>query len=345
MSKNANKNKAPLPLPQVVFGTSGLGNLYEDIPYASKLQVVEQCMKGEPREITVFDSAGKYGAGLSLHVLGKCLQDLNVDSSRVLISNKLGWFQTPLLTQEPTFEPGVWKGIKNDAEQRISYKGIKECYRQGNELLYPYRAALLSVHDPDEYLSTADSAEEAQLRYTEILEAYRALLELREAGEIIGVGVGCKDWKVVQRIAADVDLDWVMIANSLTIHSHPQELMDFIEELQKRGVCVVNSAVFNGGFLTGGDHYNYRLVDRSTKAGQDLYDWRDQFWSICDKHGVKPAEACFNFSFNVPGVASIALNTTKPEKVMPNINMTSKIIPSAFWEEMHALGLLERVFG
>src|SRR5690606_40256617 len=75
--------------------------------------------------LTFFDSAGKYGAGLSLESLGKCLAQLGTDPSKVIISNKLGWYRVPLETAEPTFEPGVWKGLNYDAVQRISYDGIK----------------------------------------------------------------------------------------------------------------------------------------------------------------------------------------------------------------------------
>ena len=35
-------------------------------------------------------STGKYGAGLSLEVLGKCLSELHIPKDRVIISNKLG---------------------------------------------------------------------------------------------------------------------------------------------------------------------------------------------------------------------------------------------------------------
>jgi D-threo-aldose 1-dehydrogenase len=103
---------------------------------------------------------------------------LNVNPSDVLISNKLGWLRTELKTAEPTFEPGVWRNLKHDAVQQISYDGILECYEQGNNLLGDYRAELVSVHDPDEYLAAAEDEQERAQHYRDILEAYRALNEL-----------------------------------------------------------------------------------------------------------------------------------------------------------------------
>ncbi|NEU70247.1 aldo/keto reductase [Spirosoma agri] len=326
-------------LPPVIFGTSGLGNLYEATPCETKRAIVKASIDHSPAK-AVFDSAGKYGAGLALESLGQCLSDLNVAPEDVLISNKLGWYQVPLTTPEPTFEPGVWKGLTHDAIQKISYEGILECFHQGNQLLGSYRSQLASVHDPDEYLARATSPDEAEALYRDILDAYRALAELKNAGQIAGVGVGSKQWRVIERLASDVELDWVMIANSLTIHDHPAALIDFIQTLNRRGVRVINSAVFNGGFLIGSDYYNYQLVDKQTTEGKSLYAWRDKFWSVCQRFDVQPAEACFNFGFTVPGVSSVALSTTKPAKVKPNIEMATKKIPPAFWTALVDEGLI-----
>ena len=78
-----------------------------------------------------------------------------VDPSAVIVSNKLAWKRAPLLTDEPTFEPGAWVGLKNDATQDISYQGILDCYEEGNALLGEFNARVVSVHDPEQYLAAA----------------------------------------------------------------------------------------------------------------------------------------------------------------------------------------------
>ncbi len=332
------KNK--IILPPVVFGTSCLGNLYEALPYQTKLAIVKECVTNAAGDVVIFDSAGKYGAGLALEMLGTCLSEIGVPVDKVVISNKLGWIRTPLVGEEPTFEKGVWKDLKYDAVQKISYEGIIECYHQGNELLGKYEAQMVSVHDPDEYLAAATDEADKEKRYADILEAYRALNDLKEDGKVSSVGIGSKDWKVIERISKDVDLDWVMIANSLTLHSHPKALFDFIDTLHKKGVEVINSAVFNGGFLIGSDYYNYKLVDKTTSKGKALYDWREDFFTLCDKFSIKPAEACFSYGFKIPGVVAVALNTTKPDKIKLNVSMATKTIPEAFWEAMVKEGLI-----
>ncbi|WP_412467960.1 aldo/keto reductase [Pedobacter sp. KLB.chiD] len=327
-------------LPPVIFGTSSLGNLYQAVDYGVKLEIVKACLASS-KPVAFFDSAGKYGAGLALESLGKCLADLKVAPKQVVISNKLGWYRTPLLTPEPTFEPGIWKDIEHDAVQMISYDGILKCFEQGNELLGDYHAQMVSVHDPDEYLFASNSQEDYKERYQHILDAYMALAELKSAGLVSSIGVGAKDWKIIQSIVADVDLDWVMIANSLTVKSHPPDLIAFIKELNQKNIKVINSAIFNGGFLTGGDFYNYQPVDAGSLTGKALLDWRDKFYQVCKTFGVLPAEACFSFSAGFPGVKSIALNTTRPEKVAVNAALAHKEIPVGFWQEMQKQGLIE----
>jgi D-threo-aldose 1-dehydrogenase len=320
-------------LPPIIFGTSSLGNLYQSLSYETKRNIIKECIEHSFGK-ALFDTAGKYGAGLALEVLGKSLADLHVHPDDVVICNKLGWYQTELLTPEPTFEKDIWFDLKNDAVQQISYDGIMKCFDQGNSLLGIYSAKMVSVHDPDEYLAAAKDEIEEEQKYQDILEAYRALAELKRQKLVTSIGIGAKNWKVIERVVADVELDWVMIANSLTVKSHPEDLVRFIANLKEKNIVVINSAVFNGGFLIGSDFYNYQKVNKHTVEGEALYQWRSNFFALCSKFNVKPAEVCFDFGFNIPGVSSIALNTTRPEKIKENIMMVNKKIPEDFWKAM-----------
>lgn len=339
MLEENNNVMTGIEIPSVIFGTSSLGNLYKDTGIATKKEIISECIINTPGK-PVFDTAGKYGAGLALETLGYCLESLDIDPDKIIISNKLGWFQTDLVTKYPTFEEGVWVNLKNDAVQKISYEGILACFEQGNQLLGKYTAQMVSVHDPDEYLMGVEDPGEKEERYHDILNAYKALLELKEQGKVKSVGIGSKDWKVIQRICAEVKLDWVMIANCLTIHDHPQHLINFIGELHDKGISVINSAVFNGGFLIGSDHYNYKKVNKNSTRGSNLYLWRYRFYALCRKFNIEPAQACFDFGFNIPGVIAVALNTTRPEKVIININMVNQSVPYKFWEAMHDAKLI-----
>ena len=336
--------KAPkLKLSPVIFGTSSLGNMFEVIQEELKYTIVSECVRLS-KDNVVFDSAGKYGAGLSLEVLGKCLKRLNVLPERAIISNKLGWLRTELASEEPVFEPGVWKGLKHDAIQKISYDGIMECFEQGNELLDGYSPHMVSVHDPDEYLETAKDPKHEKQHYANILQAYQALEQLKLQGKVKAIGVGAKDWRVIRRIANDVPLDWVMFANSVTIKTHPQELIDFIQELDSKEIMVINSAVFHSGFLVGGDYFDYKLVNVGSPESDALFHWRKKFFSICRKFEVAPTAACVQFALHIPGVKSVALNPTEVKHVHENLRLPSLAIPTEFWKALKTEGLIAREY-
>lgn len=338
-----NIDKKNLRIPSVIFGTSGLGNLFVARDEQTKLDIIEECVKQSEGKV-FFDSAGKYGAGLALETLGKCLKQLKVKPKDVIISNKLGWLRTELKAAEPTFEPGVWKELMYDAVQDISYDGIIRCFEQGNQLLNGYIPQWVSVHDPDEYLNNAKDREHEKKLYRNIVDAYKALSDLKVQGKVQAIGVGAKDWKAIRRIVTDVQLDWVMIANSMTIKKHPAELIRFMKELDKRGISIINSAVFHSGFLIGTNYFDYKFVKPTTAANKALFKWREKFFKVCHEFDVKPAEACVQFALNVPGVVSVALNTTEAKRVKENIEMAYKKLSAAFWERMKQDGLLEEEY-
>ena len=334
--------KTGLSIPPIIFGTSCLGNLYHALSEQTKFDLLTNMFQHVEKHVAL-DTAGKYGAGLALEVIGKGLKTLQIPRENVLISNKLGWRRVPLQTPEPTFEPGVWVDIAYDAVQDISYDGILRCWEQGCQLLgEAYAPQLVSVHDPDEYLAQANSQEEKTRHFDDIIEAYRALRELKQQGQAAAVGVGAKDWKSIRDIAREAELDWVMLANSLTIFSHPPELLQFIEKLRQQQIGIINSAVFNAGFLTGGEYFDYRKVDPNNKEDAPLFQWRARFFALCAQHNVSPAIACVQFGMSPPGVVSIALNTSKPQRVRQNVTSIAAHIPNEFWIALKTEGLIDQ---
>ncbi len=333
-------NHERLVLPLVIFGSSALGNLFEAPSDKRKLEITQAWMNnGSPN--VLLDSAGKYGAGLALECMGNSLRALEVAPGNVTISNKLGWYRVPLRTAEPTFEPGAWIDIEHDAEQRVSRQGILDCWDQGCELLgEPYRPQLVSVHDPDDYLAAATDDADTDRRRQDLLDAYEALAELRDAGQTNFIGVGSKDWQVARYIAEHVALDWVMIANSLTLYTHPAELLRWMDELASHGVAVINSAVFNAGFLVGGDFFDYRKLSPDSVDDRPLFVWREKFLELCKRHRVSPVAACIQFGLSPPSVQAIALNTGSPARVAQNLAMARTMLPDEFWAEAKHLQLV-----
>ena len=329
-----------LRVPPVMFGSSALGNAFQSIPEQTKRAVVGQWIEHVTPPVFI-DTAGKYGAGLALEMLGQALDRLDISPEELIINNKLGWKRALLRGAEPNFEPGVWVNLQHDAVQSINYDDILDCWQEGIRLLGGrYVPRLASVHDPDEYLAAAASFAERERRFEDVLEAYRALFDLKSAGQVAAVGIGAKDWRIAREIDATVQLDWVMLAGSCTVLNHPAELLEFIASLAKRQIPIVNSAVFHSGFLVGGRHFDYRVANPETATDRRLFTWRKAFVALCHGHGISPAHACIQFGLSPPGVVAVALNTSHPDRVAENVASVLTKIPDSFWAAMKEEGLL-----
>ncbi len=326
--------KTEVPVPGIIYGTSYLGNLYKELTEEEKLALMREWFNVADGLVAI-DSAGKYGAGLALETIGKGLEKLGVNPEQVTISNKLGWYRIPLETEEPTFEPGAWVNLKYDAVQKISYDGIIQCWKQGCELLGPkYKAELVSVHDPDEYLAAANDETDKAKRLQDIKDAYKALFELKAKGEVKAVGIGSKDWLTIEMLYNEVKFDWVMFANKFTLYHHPKEIIDFMSKLEKDGVGIINSALFNAGFLTGGDYFDYRLINKNDPENRHLFVWRDKFHRICKKFDISPGDACLKFGTSAPQIAAVALNPSKVSRMKHNVEVLNTEFPVEFWNAL-----------
>ena len=352
-------------LSPIVFGTSCLGNLYREIPFETKVEIAAEWFKAFNRP--VIDSAGKYGAGLSLECIGKALKALGKKNGDLTISVKLGWRRSrrlrrlgdkpPYQFEEPTFEPGAWKGIEYDAMQDISYDGILRCYEEAKDLLGGFPINLVSVHDPDEYLFHAGAprargiprakraAKRAQcgvrrddedsafsLALCEIKDAYRALFELKARGDVESVGIGSKDWHAIEMLWREgVRFDWAMFACQPTILVHPPELISFVNELKSAGVTLIDSAVFNGGFLLGSDMLDYRKADPEKDSA--AFAFRERYLGLCRRYGLDPAAPAVQYAYRL-GFDSVALNTSSPKRIIQNASYASVSVPDNFWREI-----------
>jgi D-threo-aldose 1-dehydrogenase len=314
--------RTALRVPPIVFGTAGLGNAFEPVPDQRKTAIICEWFRNVAPPIFI-DTAGKYGAGMALEVLGRTLEHLDVAPNEVIIINNLAGKRA------------------HHARKDTSYDGIFECWEEGCSLLGGrYVPQLASVDDADEFLAAAASLAERDRRFDDLLGAYRALGELKDAGLLLGVGAAAIDWRMLQEIDRSIKLDWVMLANNFTVMNHPPELIDFIADLARREVAIINSGVFHAGFLVGGPRFNGRALSPDNGADARLFSWRKSFVALCEGNGVSPAHACVQFGMSAPGIVAAALDTTRPERVSENVELVLKKVPESFWSSMKEEGLL-----
>ena len=75
--------RTDISVPPIIFGTSCLGNLYETLSDATKYQIMQEWFNHQHPPV-ILDSAGKYGAGLALEVIGSGLKAMNICSDDVV---------------------------------------------------------------------------------------------------------------------------------------------------------------------------------------------------------------------------------------------------------------------
>ncbi len=138
------------------------------------------------------------------------------------------------------------------------------------------------------------------------------------------MGIGSKDWTIIKELYEQVPFDWVMFANSFTIFRHPAEILEFMDQLNRDGVGIINSAVFHGGFITGGANLTTRRWTLLLKRDRNLLAWRKAFEAICQEFQVSPGDAALHFGLSHPAIVSIALNTSKPDKMNRNVEILQK---------------------
>jgi D-threo-aldose 1-dehydrogenase len=123
--------------------------------------------------------------------------------------------------------------------------------------------------------------------------------------------------------------------------SHPPETLDFLTELETRGIAVVNAGVFDGGFLVGSEQLHSQRIDASNLNNEPLFKWRRAFTALCHGHGVAPGHACVQFALSAPAVAAVALRTSIVDRVAEDVSYVQTKVPAALWESMKEEGLIE----
>ena len=258
---------------------------------------------------------------------------MKVDPKSIKISNKLGWKRIPKSNNGIiNCEPGVWVNLEYDAVLDISYQGILDCYHQGNELVAPYHVDIVSVHDPDEYITMGLNENEMNIKKKDVLEAYRALIELKQQGLVESIGVGSKDPKTIEYISNNCILDWVMLACHLTLYTHTEYVIELLHTLTKKNIHIINAAVFNSGFLIGEEFYDYMKILK--KDHLILFEWRDNFNKSCKELNLIPAHVCIQYSYLYPEIHTIALNATSIEQVKNNNSMVNTPLSMTIWEKL-----------
>jgi D-threo-aldose 1-dehydrogenase len=278
-----------------------------------------------------FDTAPLYGLGLAEHRLGEYLR--SVAREEKVISTKVGRLLKARRAQHGGADAND-RARPFDFVYDYSYNATMRSLEDSLRRLDSSHVDIVLIHDVNRRWQ-GDRLEE---RYREAMEgAYRALDDLRRAGEIGAIGVGVNDWEILLRFAADGDFDCFMLAGRYTLLDHTA-LDRFMPECQRRGIAVLMAAPYNSGILATGAAPGATFF--YTDAPLEIVERTRFIEQVCKHHDVALPAAALQFPLAHPAVASVVTGMRNAEEVAQNIAHCRRPIPSEFWQELKHEGLI-----
>jgi D-threo-aldose 1-dehydrogenase len=319
----------PMSVP-IGYGSSGLGNLYENLPDAVADATLEAAWDVGYR---YFDTSPFYGFGLSELRLGRLLRAVPRDA--FILSTKVGRYMAPL--RGAPFNRMHWaRPLELKPVFDYSYDGVMRSIEQSIARLGFERIDILFIHDVDRW---THGKEFPRMFAAAMDGAYRALDELRQYGHVKAIGVGVNEADIAADFLRAGDFDCALLAGRYTLLDQ-RALDDFLPLAQSRGVDVFVGGVFNSGVLAAptlrGVTYDYAAAsDEILKRA-----WR--IAEVCGEFGVPLPAAAIHFSRSHPGVKTVLLGMNTPEQVRQNFEWFSIAIPLALWTRLKDEGLIRK---
>lgn len=318
-------------LTQLGFGSAPLGDLFSVVSDEVAAATVEAAWDAG---IRYFDTAPWYGRGQSEHRVGRALY--RRPRAEFVLSTKVG--RVLRASRDAAgFDRTMWAGgLAFPHRFDYSYNGIMRAFEDSQQRLGISDIDLLLIHDLDFWHHATLAGVEAHLAQL-FTGGWRALVELKEAGLIRGIGAGVNELGMMPRFLDLVPIDFFLVAMPYTLLD--QDVLDAeFPRLVAEGVGVVVGAVLASGVLaTGavpGAKYKYRDLTPEIEAKVRRIE------AVCAAHGVKLAAAALQFPLGHPAVASVIPGAIGAEQVTRNVAHFRQEIPADLWAELKHAGLL-----
>ncbi|MCK7611747.1 aldo/keto reductase [Roseibium sp. CAU 1639] len=327
---NARTNR-PIHLTEMGFGGAPLGNLYRKVSEEDAQAALQTAFDNG---IRYFDTAPQYGLGRSELRFAEAIRRFGRDN--ICLSTKIGRLLIDCTPEEVTPEAFV------DVPQKkivfdYSYDGVMRSYEASRERLGVANADILFVHDVCAFSQGSQEASDARVRELFDDGGYRALTELKDAGEIAAIGAGVNEWQVCQKLLGLADFDGFLLAGRYTLLEQ-DALESFLPLCEKRDVGIILGGPYNSGILaTGavpGAKYNY------TEAPPDILERVRRIEAVCNSHSVPLIAAALQFVLGHPAVKTVIPGAVNATEVEANIALLKTNIPAGLWSDLRTENLI-----
>ena len=321
----------PVALTRMGFGGAPLGNLYRKVSDEDAQSALGAAFDAG---IRFFDTAPQYGLGLSEQRFGQAISRFGRDN--IQLSTKVGRLLFDCAPHEVTPEAFV-----DVPQKRIvfdySYDGVMRSYEDSLTRIGTQSADILLVHDVCAFSQGSQAASDAKVRELFDHGGYRALVELRDSGEIAAIGAGVNEWQVCERLLGLGDFDGFLLAGRYTLLE--QDALDsFLPLCAQRDVGIILGGPYNSGILaTGavaGAKYNY------DDAPADIMSRVRRIQDVCASHDTPLIAAALQFVLGHPCVKTVIPGAVSAAEVQANVALLDYSIPDGLWSDLRDQGLI-----
>ena len=282
--------------------------------------------EGLGRGIGYVDTAPFYGFGRSERFVGDALRARD----GYVLSSKAGRLLAP--GAAPESDARDWPGaLPFTPVYDYSYDGVMRSHEDSLQRLGLPRVDILLLHD------IGDMQHGAEAGATHFEQAmgggYRALDELRRAGDVRAIGLGVNEREVCLAALEHGDWDCFLLAGRYTLLEQAP-LADLFPACERTNTGIILGGPYNSGILAGGDTWNY------AKAPADVVDKARRIAAVCDAHGVPLQAAALRFPLGSPLVASVIPGPRSREECRQNVEWFGQAIPASLWSDLANEGLL-----
>jgi D-threo-aldose 1-dehydrogenase len=313
-----------LRLPPLWFGACALGDARHMLPDQTKRGLVAEWFKHVAPPVVIDVGGDDACRRDALVFLSHALTRLGIAPEEVLICIRLG---------EPSADPDAYNG---DALVDLWYEDCR--------LLGSYAPKLVLLERPDRFVAAVTESGERCRLMGIVQKAVGALSKLKNESDIVGIGASIRDVSIAEQLLAVTELDWLKLVGGCSVMAHPPEVVAMLRDCERQQVPVVAADVFESGFLVGGDMLDSRPFDPHHPDNDRLAKWRKSFTALCHGHGITPAHAAMQFSWSLPAVVAVSLNSARPERVAENAASACTSVPNAFWWSMKEESLVGEDF-
>lgn len=315
-----------LKLSELGLGCAAMAGNHRPVTEEDNRAAIDEGLKSG---ISFVDTAPFYGFGRSEHYVGDAIRE----RTDLVLSTKAG----RLLKPEPAPAPvaAEWPGsFPFNPVYDYTYDGVMRSYEDSLQRIGVTKIDVLLLHD----IGVMQHGEELNKKlFADAMSGgYKALDELRSAGDITAIGLGVNEREVCIEAMQHGHWDTFLLAGRYTLHEQ-QPLHDLFPACEKTGTGIILGGPFNSGILVGGDTWNY------AKAPAEVVEKVTRIRHVCDSHQVPLAAAALQFPLGSPLVASVIPGPRSQAEMKQIVDWFNHAIPASLWSDLKSEGLLDQL--